>query len=681
MKLITIIQARVNSSRFPSKILEKFNDKTLLEILINRLKRSSKLKKIIVATTTKPEDRIIEKICNKSKIDCFKGSEFDLTDRYFQAAKKFKAQNIVRITSDCPLIDPKIIDKVVSKFFQKKTDYSTNIMPPTYPDGMDVEIFNFKALEKAWQASRKQKKYREHVTTHIIENRFLTKKNIKYKNDYSFLRLTLDYKEDLEVIKYVLKKFLKKPNFGIDEIINLYKKNSKIFNKNIYIKRNQGTDMPVGQKYWSRAKQIIPGGSLLFSKNPDLFLPNKWPAYFKKSKGYKIWDLEGNCLNDLSYMGVGTNILGYANQNVNSKVLQTIKSGNMTTLNSTEEIKLAEKLVEIHPWSKMVRFTRTGGEANSVAIRIARAASGKDKVAICGYHGWHDWYLASNLSNADNLNSHLMYRVPSKGIPKNLKNTVIPFDYNKFDQLEKIVKNNKIGVIKMEVQREVQPKNNFLKKVRNLATRNNIVLIFDECTSGFRETFGGIHKKYNVNPDIAIFGKALGNGYAINAIIGTKEVMEHSNSSFISSTFWTERVGPTAALETLKIMEKIKSWEIISKLGKDIKRKWIKISNSHSLDIETKNLDAIPLFVFKSKNNLAYKNFISQEMLKKKFLASNVIYCSVVHDKNIMNRYFEILDDIFSKISNFERNSVNYKKFLENPLSISGLREKLNLNK
>ena len=172
MKLITIIQARVNSSRFPSKILEKFNDKTLLEILINRLKRSSKLKKIIVATTTRPEDRIIEKICNKTKIDCFKGSEFDLTDRYFQAAKKFKAQNIVRITSDCPLIDPKIIDKVVSKFFQKKTDYSTNIMPPTYPDGMDVEIFNFKALEKAWQASRKQKKYREHVTTHIIENRF-----------------------------------------------------------------------------------------------------------------------------------------------------------------------------------------------------------------------------------------------------------------------------------------------------------------------------------------------------------------------------------------------------------------------------------------------------------------------------------------------------------------------------
>ena len=676
LKLITIIQARYNSKRFPGKVLKKYKNFTYLEILIKRLKKSKHIKKIIVATTNHSSDDRIKKICDKMKIECYRGSENDVIDRYFQASKFFKSKNIVRVTADCPLIDFSVVDQVITKFFNENVDYSTNTMPPTYPDGLDVEVFNFKSLYLAWKASRKNKDLREHVTTYIRKNSSLKKTNLEYESDYSFLRLTLDDLNDLKVIRNVLDQFNDIYNFNISEIVKLYKKNKKLFDMNIDTKRNEGSDMSIGQKTWKRAKNIIPGGTMLFSKNPDLFLPNKWPAYFKKSKGFKIWDLDGNCLNDLSFMGVGTNILGYSNSKINNKVLQTIKNGTMTTLNSTEEIQLAERLVELHPWSNMVRFTRTGGEANSVAIRIARAASGKDKVAICGYHGWHDWYLSSNIKNSNNLNTHLMYQVPVSGIPKILKNTAIPFDYNNFKQLENIVKKHSIGVIKMEVRRDAEPKNNFLKKVRKLASEKNIVLIFDECTSGFRQTFGGLHKHYKVNPDIAIFGKALGNGYAINAIVGKREVMEYCNTSFISSTFWTERVGPTAALETLEIMRKTKSWEIITKLGKKIKDNWSKISKNNGLDIETKNLDAIPLFNFKSKNNIAYKNYISQEMLKKNFLASNVIYCSVVHDKKIMKNYFDILNDLFFKISKFENDKINPSNFLENPISISGLRER-----
>ncbi len=676
LKLIAIIQARYNSKRFPGKILKKYKNITYLEILIKRLKKSKHIKKIIVATTKHFSDDRIKTICDKMKIGCYRGSEDDVIDRYFQASKFFKSKNIVRITADCPLIDFSVVDQVITKFFNENLDYSSNTMPPTYPDGLDVEVFNFKSLFLAWKASRKNKDLREHVTTHIRKNPSLKKANLEYESDYSFLRLTLDDPNDLNVIRNVLDQFNDIYNFKVSEIVKLYKKNQKMFDLNINTRRNEGSDMSIGQKTWKRAKNIIPGGTMLFSKNPDLFLPNKWPAYFKKSKGFKIWDLDGNCLNDLSYMGVGTNILGYANSRINNKVLQTIKNGTMTTLNSIEEIQLAERLVEMHPWSNMVRFTRTGGEANSVAIRIARAASGKDKVAICGYHGWHDWYLSSNIKNSNNLNTHLMYQVPVSGIPKILKDTAIPFDYNNFKQLENIVKKHNIGVIKMEVRRDVEPKNDFLKKVRKLASEKNIVLIFDECTSGFRQTYGGLHKYYKVNPDIAIFGKALGNGYAINAIVGKREVMEYCNSSFISSTFWTERVGPTAALETLEIMLKTKSWEIITKLGKKIKDNWNKISKNNGLDIETKNLDAIPLFNFKSKNNIAYKNYISQEMLKKKFLASNVIYCSIVHNKKIMKNYFDILNDLFLRISKFENDKINPNKFLENPISISGLRER-----
>ena len=675
MKFTTIIQARQDSKRFPGKILKKYKNTTFLELLIKRLQKSKSIKKIIVATSTNPKDKEIKKICQKLNIYCFQGSELDVIDRYYQASKLFKSKNIIRITGDCPLIDPEVIDQVAKAFQAKGADYATNTMPATYPDGFDVEIFNFKSLYQAWKISRKVKKFQEHVTTHIRENKKLKKINLEYKKDYSFLRLTLDDPVDLQVINNVLKNFSNIYNFGIDEVIRLYKKNKSIFDENIQTKRNEGQNMITGQKIWKRAKQIIPGGTMLFSKNPDLFLPDKWPAYFNKSKGCKIWDLDGNCFNDLSFMGVGTNILGYAHPHIERKVIETIKKGSMTTLNSIEEIKLAEKLVQLHPWAEMVRLTRTGGEANAVAIRIARASSGRDKVAVCGYHGWHDWYLSSNIGDNNKLNQHLMNNVPIKGVPKSLKNTVYPFEYNNLIQLKDIIQRNEIGAIKMEVKRNFEPKNNFLEKVRKLADDNNIVLIFDECTSGFRQTFGGLHKHYKIVPDIAIFGKALGNGHAINAIIGKREVMEACNSTFVSSTFWTERIGPTAALATLDVMEKNKSWKVVTSIGKKIKKKWRLIADSNKLDLEIKGIEAIPNFTFKSKNNLAYKTFITQEMLKRKILASNAIYCSISHNKNLLENYFNILNDLFIKISKFERNSENFNKVMETKTCIGGMRE------
>jgi glutamate-1-semialdehyde aminotransferase/spore coat polysaccharide biosynthesis protein SpsF (cytidylyltransferase family) len=607
--LIAIIQARYNSTRFPGKILKKIKGKTLLEILIKRLQKSKYINKIVVASSTKVEDLKIKDVCDQLHIEFFQGSENDVLDRYYKVAKFLKAKNIIRITSDCPLIDPIVVDKVIIKHFAQNADYTTNTMPATYPDGYDVEIFKFIALKEAWQKSKKRPSLKEHVTTYIRLNSKFRKSNVALKKNYSFLRLTIDDPVDFEVINDVARIFPNIVSFSVNDVIKLYKKNKNIFQKNITTTRNEGLNMLTGQKFWKRAKNIIPGGTMLFSKNPDLFIPEKWPAYFSKTKGYKIWDLENNIFNDISYMGVGTNTLGYCHQKVEEQVIKTIKSGTMSTLNSIEEILLAERLISMHPWAEMARFTRSGGEANAVAIRIARAASGKDKIAVCGYHGWHDWYLATNIINKSGLDEHLMRNVPIKGVPKNLKNTVFSFSYNNFEELKSIVEKNDIGVIKMEVKRNDDPKNDFLQKVRKLSEKKNIVLIFDECTSGFRQTFGGLHKFYKVNPDIAIFGKALGNGYAINAIIGKRSVMESAKSTFISSTFWTERIGPTAALETIKIMENIKSWEIISNIGNKIKKNWELISNKNNVKIDIRGIDAIPNFSFKSKNSLFYKKY------------------------------------------------------------------------
>ena len=210
-------------------------------------------------------------------------------------------------------------------------------------------------------------------------------------------------------------------------------------------------------------------------------------------------------------MGIGPNALGYGNNQVDQAVLNAISKGNMSTFSCPEEVELAERLIDMHPWADMARFARSGGEANSVAIRLARAASGKDNVAFCGYHGWHDWYLASNLSDSKGLDGHLLPGLDPHGVPQNLKDSVHPFEYNNFAKLEELVKTKNIGVIKMEVIRNMEPQDNFLQKVRDLASKKNIVLVFDECSSGFRENFGGIFQKYNVEPDMVMFGKTIGN--------------------------------------------------------------------------------------------------------------------------------------------------------------------------
>ncbi len=431
--------------------------------------------------------------------------------------------------------------------------------------------------------------------------------------------------------------------------------------------------MGKGQKLWKKAKSIIPGGNMLLSKRAEMFLPDQWPAYFSKAKGCKVWDMDNNEFIDMSIMGIGTNLLGYGNQEVDAAVKHTVSAGNMSTLNCPEEVYLAEKLIELHPWANMARFARSGGEANAIAIRIARAASGRDKVAICGYHGWHDWYLSTNIGDDKSLDGHLLPGLEPNGVPRNLKGTVFPFTYNRFDELEALVNAHDIGVIKMEVMRNTEPKDNFLQKVRRLATERGIVLIFDECSSGFRETFGGIHKKYDVDPDMAMFGKALGNGYAITAVIGRREVMEAAQSTFISSTFWTERIGPTAALKTLEVMNREKSWEVVTKIGLEIRKRWQKLADHYELKISHWGLPAMTGFTVESDNMLEYKTLITQEMLSRGYLAGNSVYVCTAHTPEIIEGYFECLSKVFGLINECE-NGQDVKKLLKGPICHSGFK-------
>ena len=434
--------------------------------------------------------------------------------------------------------------------------------------------------------------------------------------------------------------------------------------------------MKKGQELYKKAKTIIPGGTMLLSKRPEMFLPEGWPSYYQSTCGIEVTDLHNKKYRDMTIMGIGTNTLGYNNPFVDNSVIAAVKKGNMSTLNCPEEVELAEKLIELNPWADMVRFARSGGEANSIAIRIARAACGKSKVAICGYHGWHDWYLSTNHNSVENdeLKSHLLSGLSVDGVPKQLKNTVFGFEYNDIDGFKSLIESEDIGVVKMEVMRNYEPQNNFLSEIRKITKEKNIILIFDECTSGFRETFGGLHKKYKVKPDMAMFGKTLGNGYAITAVVGKRGIMESAQNTFISSTFWTERIGPTAGLASIKQMEKLRSWKYITELGKSMKSAWRNLSEKHNLDIQIFGLDALATYSFKSSNALAYKTIITQLMLEKGFLASTNFYPSTAHKQKDLHDYLNELDHVFHILNKIEKQELGVEEILKGPVCHGGFK-------
>jgi glutamate-1-semialdehyde aminotransferase len=429
-----------------------------------------------------------------------------------------------------------------------------------------------------------------------------------------------------------------------------------------------------GIKLWRRAKKIIPGGTQLLSKRSEQFLPEQWPSYFKRAKGIDVWDLDGKKYIDMSYMGVGPCILGYADTDVNRAVKIVIDQGSMCTLNSPEEVELAELLLKLHPWADMVRYARTGGEALAIAVRIARAASGKDKVAFCGYHGWMDWYLAANLSDKKNLDGQLLPGLEPLGVPRVLRGTAIPFHYNKLEELKKIVKENNIGVIVMEPRREHEPEKGFLEEVRRIANKIGAVLVFDEISSGWRMNLGGLHMFYKVYPDIAVLGKAMSNGFPMSAVIGKRKVMDFAQRTFISSTYWTERVGPAAALATIRKMKKYNVPAYICGIGRMIGKEWRRLAKKHGLRIEVMNIPSLITFHFNyGKDSQAIHTLFNQEMLKRGYLVSKSVYVSYSHKEKDVKLYLERVDEVFGLIKKAIEQKKVYK-LLKGPVAHIGFR-------
>lgn len=647
LKVIAIVQARLGSVRMPAKVLKESLGKPLLLHLIERLQRSSRVSQIVLAIPSSPVNNALEEFGESHGVPVVRGSELDVLDRFMAVANSYPADVYVRVTGDCPLIDPAIVDSVIDHLSEQKLEYArTNLV---FPDGLDVEAFTSRELVVAAESARDNFD-REHVTPFMRRRVDPDASSISPEVNISRLRLTIDEPEDFEVIDGIFS-FFKSNEFSFTDISILAGKNPSLFVANQHLKRDEGSVMSSGEKLWSRAKKTIPGGNMLLSKRAEMFLPRGWPAYFSRTSGCEVWDLDDVPYLDVGYMGIGTNILGYSHPVVDEAVREVVRLGNLSTLNCPEEVLLAERLVGIHTWAKKVKLTRSGGEAAAVAVRIARAASGKDGVAFCGYHGWHDWYLSANLEAAENLGEHLLSGLEPKGVPQALSGVARPFRYNRILELEEILQEGNTGVVFMEVERNFPPAADFLEQVRDLSNKYGAVLVFDECTSGFRRNLGGLHLHYEVTPDIAIFGKTLGNGYAINAVIGKESVMEFAQTTFISSTFWTERIGPAAALASLRVMEDEEAPSRVHEIGIQVRSAWESIAADSGLRLNIQGIPSLSTFNVEGFDASEVRTFITQEMLHKGFLATTAFYSSIAHTPEILHSYFEALQTVFSRLA------------------------------
>jgi glutamate-1-semialdehyde 2,1-aminomutase len=408
-----------------------------------------------------------------------------------------------------------------------------------------------------------------------------------------------------------------------------------------------------GPELWQRARTVISGGTGLLSKRAERFDVNEWPSYFSQCSGCEVWDMSGRRYIDFAG-GIGAVLLGYADPDVNAAVKRRLSLGTYCSLVDPQEIKLAETLLGLHPWAGKVHYARGGGEAMTVAVRIARAATGHSGIAFCGYHGWHDWYLAANLGKKDALDGHLLSGLDPKGVPGELCGTSVPFDYNDVVSFDLALQqlNGNIAAVVMEPMRSQHPKNNFIFKIAERCREIGAVFIVDEVTSGLRYGFPGALSKIKVDPDIVVYAKAISNGIPFAAIIGRDEVMKESDSCFISSSYWTDGIGTAAALAVLEKVQRLEVQKIVWDRGIKLKKALKDLSAKYpSCKLSIGGMPATPTMHFQlGADTSAAEILFVRKMCQRGVLVSSIFYIMLAHEERHINYLLDSLESVLKEI-------------------------------
>jgi len=410
------------------------------------------------------------------------------------------------------------------------------------------------------------------------------------------------------------------------------------------------------EEYWAKAKDLIPAGTQCLSKGPTQFVDGVAPKYLKKGKDCHVWDVDGNEYIDYG-MGLRPIILGYCYPAVDEAIEKQLKDGITFTLMHPLEVEVAELLTKIIPCAEAVRYGKNGSDATTAAIRAARAYTGRDKVAICGYHGWHDWYIITTERN--------------RGVPKVMKQLSFVFQYNDIESLKELFDtySDEFAAVIMEPVGVTLPQGDFLKDVKKVTHENGAVLIFDEIITGFRFALGGAQEYFRVTPDLATFGKAMANGMPISALVGKKEIMNVFNETFFSFTFGGECLSLAAALATINELKTKKVLDFIWTQGKKLQDGYNKLANELELKEYTQCVGYPPSTLAKfhgktPEESLLMKSLVQQELLKRGILWAAYHAISYSHKDNEINTTLEAFGDALRILKKAIREN-KLKKLLE----------------
>lgn len=620
--VVAIVQARMRAARLPGKVLEDIAGEPMLMRVVERVRAAKTIGSVVVATSEAVADDAVASFCRTHGIACVRGSETDVLDRFYRAAEAHRAVVVVRITADCPLMDAAVIDKVVSALGD--ADYATNVLRYTYPDGLDVEAFTFAALARAHREA-KDPVEREHVTPYIRASGKFRVVGVEHDVDLSKrnFRWTVDEPADLAFVRSVYERLGRDRLFGLDDVLALLEREPNLIT-NADTMRNEGyyTSIAKGpavepqkrslaksREWLERAAKVVPTCSQTFSKAPTQFVKGVSPTFLARAKGSHVWDVDGN--EYIDYVnGLGPTILGNDDPAVSEAVIKQVREGATFSLPHPLEVELAELLCSIIPCAEMVRYGKNGSDATAGAVRVARAFTKREKVACCGYHGWQDWFIGTTTRNA--------------GVPKSTQELTKTFAYNDLASLEKVFAENRdeIACVIMEPVGVVDPQPGFLEGVKELCRKNGALLVFDEVVTGFRMHLGGAQTMYGVTPDLACFGKAMGNGYPIAAVVGRRDVMQVMDDIFFSFTFGGDVIGLAASIATIKEMQKKPVIEHLWAQGERLKDGYNALAKHFGVDGVTKCIGLSPRTVCTfadtpKADGLLVRSIVQQELVKR----------------------------------------------------------------
>jgi glutamate-1-semialdehyde aminotransferase/spore coat polysaccharide biosynthesis protein SpsF (cytidylyltransferase family) len=629
--VVAIVQARMNSSRLPGKVLADVAGRPMLWRVIQRVKKSALVQRVMVATSVHATDDAIAEFCRMHEIAFFRGSETDVLDRYYQAAQSCAAETIVRITGDCPLIDGAVVDKVVEQFFHSGADYAANTLLSTYPDGLDTEVFSFAALQSAWQNAALPAE-REHVTPYFRTSARFRIANVASDFDPAAgqMRWTVDEPRDLEFVRAIFARF-KERAFTCHDVLRLLRQAPELSDFNDGAIRNEGyykslieepplaatrRDLRRSYELKAQAQRLIPSCTQTFSKGPSQFVQGVAPVFLERASGSHVWDVDGNEYIDYP-MALGPVILGHDYPAVSDALLRQLNDGVSFSLPHRLEVEVAQLLTEIIPCAEMVRFGKNGSDVTTAAVRVARAYTGREIIACCGYHGWQDWYIGTTTRR--------------QGVPRAVQALTRTFDYNNIESLKQIFAEHagQVAAVIMEPVGIEPPRDGFLSAVQELTGRAGALLVFDEVVSGFRLALGGAQQYFGVTPDLGCFGKALGNGLPISAIVGRRDIMKLFDEVFFSFTFGGETLSLAAARATIEIMRREPVIAHLWEQGRKLKDGFNVLARLYGIEANAQCVGLPPhtVTVFRDddgQESLLLKSLFAQECLKRGVLFSGV---------------------------------------------------------